>query len=423
MSSTPAKRWLSKGLGRLGPGLITGAADDDPSGIATYSQAGAQFGIDMLWTQLFTYPLMVAVQLICARVGRVTGRGLAVNLRDISPAWAVQSMVLLLFVANTINIGADVGAIGAAGALVIGRGQVALTVAAALISLLLQIFVPYSRYQHYLKGLTLALFAYVAVVFTVHIDWLRIAGHIIFPRAPLTGDWVTTVVALFGTTISPYMFFWQASEEVEEMHMKHRRDLKHSRPGTGRRELGRIRTDTLFGMGFSNLIAFFIILSTATTLHESGITNVETSAQAAQALKPIAGQFASLLFTVGIIGTGFLATPVLAGASAYAAAEMFGWSESLEYPVDKAKGFYAVIACSMILALGILFLPLDPIKALFWSAVINGVISVPILGATMILASRRDEMGKFVATAPQRVFGWAATTVMAVAVIAMFVFA
>ncbi|HVE01607.1 MAG TPA: divalent metal cation transporter [Sphingomicrobium sp.] len=408
-------------VGRLGPGLITGAADDDPSGIATYSQAGAQFGPNMLWTVVFTYPLMLAVQSICARVGRVTGNGLASNLLGVFPRWVVMGLVALLFVANTINIGADVAAMGAAAQLLIGSGQTWFTIAAAIVSLLLQIFVPYHRYVHFLKWLTLVLFAYVAVVFTVDIDWGHVLRHVVLPDAPITAGWVTVVVAVFGTTISPYLFFWQTSEEVEEMEANHQSDLLHAPPSAARHQLRRILTDTSVGMGLSNLIAFFIILTAATTLHAKGITNIQTSAQAAEALRPIAGPLAFLLFSLGIIGTGLLAVPVLAGSTAYAAAELFGWKEGLEQDASKAKGFYAVIALSMVCAIAVVFSPLDPIKALFWSAVVNGTLAVPILGATMMLATRRDEMGVFVATAPQRIFGWAATIVMAGAAVAMFV--
>lgn len=419
-SVTRAKRKVRLTFGRLGPGLITGAADDDPSGIATYSQAGAQFGLNMLWTMAFTYPLMVAVQSICARVGRVTGAGLAANLQSVFPRWAVMGLVAMLFVANTINIGADLAAMGAAGQLLVGWGQTEFTIAAAAASLLLQLFVPYHRYVFFLKWMTLALFAYVGVVLTVQIDWLSVARHIVWPDAAITAGWVTVVVAVFGTTISPYLFFWQTSEEVEDMDAKHRPKLLDTQPAAARHELDRIRNDTLIGMAFSNLVAFFIILTTAVTLNASGVTSIETSAQAASALRPIAGPMAFALFSVGVIGTGLLATPVLAGSTAYAAAEVFGWRESLECPVHRAKGFYAVICVSMFCALGIIFSPLDPIKALFWSAVVNGVIAVPILAATMVLATRRDAMGRFVATLPQRVLGWAATVVMGLAVAAMF---
>jgi NRAMP (natural resistance-associated macrophage protein)-like metal ion transporter len=416
-----AKRKLLLGLGRLGPGLITGAADDDPSGIATYSQAGAQFGLNMLWTVVFTYPLMVAVQVISARVGRVTGKGLAANLLEILPQSAVVTLALLLFAANTINIGADVAAMGAAAQLLAGGGAVPFTLAAAAISLLLQVFVPYHRYVHYLKWSTLVLFAYVGVVFFVRIDWLQVAKSVVMPTVDLSSAWVTMVVAVFGTTISPYLFFWQTSEEVEDMELKNQRDLKHMNRAAARRELRRMNVDTFTGMAISNLIGFFIVLTTAMTIFSSGAT-IQTSAQAAEALRPIAGPFAFLLFSIGIIGTGFLAMPVLAGSAGYALAEAFGLPKGLEKRPSVAKTFYGVIGAAMVIATGAIFMPIDPIKMLFWSAVINGVISVPIMGAMMVLARRHRQMGAYVADTWQRLLGWAATLAMAVAVVAMFVF-
>ncbi|MBO0750067.1 MAG: divalent metal cation transporter, partial [Porphyrobacter sp.] len=338
-----ARRRLQLGLGRLGPGLITGAADDDPSGIATYSQAGAQFGPNMLWTLVFTYPLMVAVQVVSARIGRVTGKGLAANLLEILPRPAVVLLALLLFAANTINIGADVAAMGAAAQLLVGWGAVPFAIAAAAISLLLQVYVPYHRYVHYLKWLTLVLFTYVGVAFSVRIDWLDVATRVVMPKVDFSAAWITVVVAIFGTTISPYLFFWQTAEEVEDMELKQRPDLKHSHRQAARHELRRMAVDTFAGMTISNLIAFFIILTAAVTLYRSGVTDIRTSAQAAEALRPIAGPFASLLFSLGIIGTGFLATPVLAGSAAYAMAEAFGLPKGLEKTPAEAKTFYGVI--------------------------------------------------------------------------------
>jgi NRAMP (natural resistance-associated macrophage protein)-like metal ion transporter len=405
----------------LGPGLITGAADDDPSGIATYSQAGAQFGANMLWTLVFTYPLMVAVQVISARIGRVTGKGLAANLLQVFPRWAVVFLALLLFTANTINIGADVAAMGAAAQLMLGWGSTLFTIAAAMISLLLQVFVPYHRYVHYLKWLTLVLFAYVGVVFSVHIDWIDVAMRVVMPKLELSPAWITVIVAVFGTTISPYLFFWQSSEEVEDLEMKHERDLKHTNRKEARHELRRMATDTFTGMAISNLIAFFIMLTTAVTLNRAGITDIRTSAQAAEALRPFAGRLAFLLFSLGIIGTGFLAVPVLAGSAGYAIAEAFGLPKGLERTPAQAKTFYGVIVAAMVIAMGSIFSPLDPIKMLFWTAVINGVVSVPILGAMMLLARSRHQMGAYVANPWQRLFGWGATLVMAATVVAMFV--
>jgi NRAMP (natural resistance-associated macrophage protein)-like metal ion transporter len=417
-----ARRKLQLGIGRLGPGLITGAADDDPSGIATYSQAGAQFGLNMLWTLLFTYPLMVAVQVISARIGRVTGKGLAANLREIMPQSAVVVLALLLFVANTINIGADVAAMGAAAELLAGGGAVWFTLAAAAIALLLPVYVPYHRYVQVLKWTTLVLFTYVGVVFSVHIDWREVATRLVRPHVDFSAAWITVVVAVFGTTISPYLFFWQTSEEVEDMELKNRPDLKHSNREAARHELRRITIDTFAGMTISNLIAFFIILTTAVTLYQAGHTDIQTSAQAAQALRPFAGPFAFLLFSLGIVGTGFLAMPVLAGSAAYAMAEAFGLPKGLEKKPAEAKTFYGVIVAVMAISTAVVFLPIDPIKMLFWSAVINGVISVPIMGAMMVLARRHRQMGAYVANPWQGFFGWAATLAMALAVTAMFAF-
>ena len=417
-----AKRTIQLGIGRLGPGLITGAADDDPSGIATYSQAGAQFGINMLWTLVITYPLMVAVQMISARIGRVTGKGLAANLLEMMPQSVVVTLTLLLFAANAINIGADVAAMGAAAQLLAGGGAVPFTIAAAAISLLLQVWIPYHRYVRYLKWCTLVLFTYVGVVFSVQIDWLDVAQRVVRPKVDFSAAWITVVVAIFGTTISPYLFFWQTAEEVEDMELKDRPDLKHTNQAAARLELRRMAVDTFTGMTISNLVAFFIILTAAVTLYSSGVTHIETSAQAAEALRPIAGPFAFLMFSLGIIGTGFLALPVLAGSAAYAVAEAFGLPKGLERKPAEAKAFYGVIVAIMVIATGAIFLRLDPIKMLFWSAVINGVISVPILGVMMVLARRHRQMGAYVANTWQHLLGWAATLVMALAVAGMFAF-
>lgn len=419
MSSTAPALPTPKVLRTLGPGLITGAADDDPSGIATYSQAGAQFGLNMLWTVVLTYPLMVAIQSISARIGRVTGHGLSTNLARVFPGWAVMSLVALLFIGNAINIGADLAAMGAAARLVTGWNEHALTIGFAAVSLALQVLVPYHRYVKLLKWLTMALFAYVAVVFTVKIDWAQVALHTVWPQLPKSG-WIVVVVAVFGTTISPYLFFWQSSEEVEDEEAKGEAPLIED-PTDAPAELKRIRWDTLVGMGVSNLIAFFIILTTAVTLHANGVTDIQTSAQAAEALRPVAGELAFFLFALGVVGTGLLAVPVLAGSVGYALGELRGWKSGLEHKPTEAKAFYTVIAAAIIVGLLVDYSGLDPIKALFWSAVINGVISVPIMAAMMVVASRSAQMGDFVATPAQKIFGWLATAVMAAAVIGMFV--
>jgi Mn2+/Fe2+ NRAMP family transporter len=405
-------------LSRLGPGLITGAADDDPSGIATYSQAGAQFGLSMLWTIVVTYPLMTAVQSISARIGRVTGRGLAANMLEVFPRPVVMLLVGALFVANTINIGADLSAMGAAAHLTTGLGQHAFTIGFAVLSLLLQVLAPYHRYVKVLKWLTMALFAYVGVIFAVKIDWLQVAHAVVMPQLALTGAALTVIVAVFGTTISPYLFFWQSSEEVEDEEASHSGALR-DHPRDAKKQLTRIRWDTVVGMAFSNLIAFFIVLTTAVTLHAHGVTDIQTSAQAAQALKPVAGPAAFFLFSLGVIGTGLLAVPVLAGSAGYAAAETFGWRSGLELKANEAKGFYLTIAAAVLIGLAVDYSGFDPIRALFWSAVLNAVISVPIMVAMMVVAGRKALMGAFTASPVQVVFGWAATLAMAAAVAGM----
>jgi NRAMP (natural resistance-associated macrophage protein)-like metal ion transporter len=405
-------------LRTLGPGLITGAADDDPSGIATYSQAGAQFGVNMLWTTILTYPLMAAIQVICARIGRVTGLGLGANMTRIMPRWLVSILVVLLFVANVVNIGADLAAMGDAAELVVGFGSVPFAIVFALGA---QIWIPYDRYVHVLKWLTLALFAYVGVLFTVHIDWLQVAGGIVTPKLDWNSDTFTLIVAIFGTTISPYLFFWQTAEEVEDTALDASAGPLIERPEQAPKELARIATDTYFGTGFSNLVAFFIVLATAVTLNQAGVKTINTAADAAQALKPIAGHFAFLLFSLGIIGTGLLALPVLAGSAAYAVGEIRGWRIGLEQKPKNAMAFYGVIALGYLIGLMLIFLPIDPMKALVWSAVLNGVIAVPLMVATMIIVSSRVHLGAFVAPIHLRIVGWLATAVMAIAALVMIV--
>jgi NRAMP (natural resistance-associated macrophage protein)-like metal ion transporter len=406
---------------RLGPGVITGAADDDPSGIATYSQAGAQAGVGLLWTIVLTWPMMVAVQSVCARVGRVTGHGLAANMLRVFPRPVVFMLVGLLMAANTINIGADLAAMGAAAKLVVGGSEQLFTLLFAAVSLIAVVFVPYHRYVGVLKWLTFSLFAYVGVVFAVHIDWRAVAIGAVVPKFALNGDTLTLIVAIFGTTISPYLFFWQSSQEVEEEEADPDAGPLLEHPEQAGRELTRIEWETWVGMALSNVIAFFIILTTAVTLNAHGQTDIQTSAQAAAALKPIAGDWAFALFSLGIIGTGLLAVPVLAGSAGYAVGEAGGWRIGLERTLTEARGFYAVIGIATLLGVGVDLTGLDPIKALIWSAVLNGVITVPIMAATMIVASRREQMGEFVATRSQRIGGWLTTAMMAAASLAMFI--
>jgi NRAMP (natural resistance-associated macrophage protein)-like metal ion transporter len=412
-----SNRWLQQ----LGPGLITGAADDDPSGIATYSQAGAQFGYQLGWTLVLTYPLMVGIQMVSARMGRVTGHGLASNVRSHFPRPVLYAVVAMLVVANTINIAADIAAMGEALRLVAGGPMLVYAIAFGVVCLGLQVFLRYQVYVRYLKWLTLALLAYVAVVFTIAVPWHEVLLGLVRPRVRLTSEALTVIVAVFGTTISPYLFFWQAAQEVEELNADPAATALRLDPADARSHLNRIRFDTYFGMGFSNLIALFIIISCAATLHRNGITDIATSAQAAEALRPLAGDAAFLLFSLGIIGTGMLAVPVLAGSAAYAVAETFEWKSGLDLKLLEAREFYGIIAFATLGGVLLDFTPIDPIKALFWSAVINGVIAVPIMVVMMLLADDPKVMGAFTVTRRLKALGWLATWTMAAAVVAMFV--
>ncbi len=406
---------------RLGPGFITGAADDDPSGIATYSQAGAALGYGILWTLPLTFPLMVSIQVISARIGRVTGKGLAANIASHCPRWLLLSLVLLLFVANTVNIAADIAAMGAAVKLMIGGPAALYAVLLGLISLALQLYVGFEKYARILKFLTLVLFAYVITAFLVKVDWTEVLSHTLIPRFHLDTKSLALIVAVFGTTISPYLFFWQAAQEVEEMQaVAGDKPLKDA-PAQAQRHLRRIKLDTQVGMAFSNIVAFFIMVTAAATLHRHGMTNIETSAQAAEALRPLGGPAAFFLFALGIVGTGMLAVPVLAAASAYAAAEAFKWKVGLGETLAKAPGFYSVLGVGMALGIGLNFTSLDPIKALIGSAIINGIVAVPIMAVLVVLSSRPDVMGDCVASTRVKTMGWIATAAMAVVVVGMFV--
>jgi NRAMP (natural resistance-associated macrophage protein)-like metal ion transporter len=398
----------------LGPGIVTGAADDDPSGIATYSQAGAQFGYGLLWTMLLTYPLMSAVQLVSAHIGRVTGTGLANSLTRAFPKRVVGLLIGILLVANVINIGADLSAMAAAARLVVGGGEHLFVAGFALLCVVLQLFIPYRRYANVLKWLTLSLFAYVGVLLAVRIDWPSALRGMVWP-SDLGSAAMLTIVAVFGTTISPYLFFWQSSQEAEEIAVTPRAKPLKDAPRSAARVLRRIRADTLLGMAFSNLIALAIMLATAATLHAQGVTQIESAAQAAEALRPVAGEFAFALFAIGIIGTGLLAVPVLAGSAAFAVAEIFGWKEGLELKPRQAAGFYSIIVAATFMGMLIDWSKLDPIRALFWSAVLNGLCAVPIMVAMMLVASRREVMGRFTERPALMIFGWAATAVMAAA--------
>ncbi|WOH66867.1 Nramp family divalent metal transporter [Bradyrhizobium sp. BWA-3-5] len=407
-------------LKALGPGLITGAADDDPSGIGTYSQAGAQFGYAIGWTMLLTFPLMAAIQEISARVGRVTGHGISGNVCRHYSNWLLNVVVTLLFIANTINIGADLGAMADASKLLIGGHSIVYVLLFGLISVGAQIFLDYKRYVAVLKWLTLSLFAYVAALAFAKVSWGDALAGILLPRLSWNLDYFTTIVAIFGTTISPYLFFWQASQEAEDQRVdKTKRPLIEKHYGA-RREFSRIRADTIIGMAFSNLIALSIIVTAAATLHVAGKTNIQSSAEAAEALRPIAGALAEMIFALGIVGTGLLAIPVLAGATAYAVGEGRRWPVGLARKPKEAAAFYAVLALSAGIGIALNFTPINPISALYWSAVVNGVLAVPVMVLLMLMARRHEVMGTFVVNKGALYWlGWLSTAAMMLSVIAM----
>ena len=406
-------------LKSLGPGLVTGAADDDPSGIATYSQVGAQFGYGLAWTMLFSFPLMAVIQAISARIGCVTGYGIARNLRRHYSLWLLRAVVLLLLVANIINLGADLGAMGAALGLLIGGSDLLYTGVFGIVCILLETFIVYARYAAVLKWTTLSLFAYVAVVFAAQVPWGTALVGTLVPSFVFDVPHATALVAVLGTTISPYLFFWQAGQEVEELRRRHVKALCIT-PRTAGPELRRIRTDTIVGMGISNLIALCIIFATAATLHANGVTDIQTSSQAAEALRPVAGEFTFALFAAGIIATGMLAVPVLAGSAAYGVSEIFGWTEGLDRRPREAKAFYATIAVATLGGVALNFTSLDPVKALFWSAVVNGVLAAPLMAVMMVIAVNPRIMGRLTLPRSMRVGGWLATSVMALATAGFF---
>jgi NRAMP (natural resistance-associated macrophage protein)-like metal ion transporter len=406
-------------LKRLGPGLITGAADDDPSGIATYSQVGAQFGMALLWTMLFSFPLMAAMQEICARLGRITGSGVAANLRKHYPRPLLFGAVALLCAANIFNLGADIAAVGAAARLILRGNLYVYAVSFGLISVILQIYVPYRLYVRYLKWLTLALFSYVGTAFVVHVPWGRVLRATAIPEISWKSDYWMALVAVLGTTISPYLFFWQASEEAEDVRVTPNESALNRKPHQAFAQLRRIAFDTKVGMAFSNIVAFFIILTAAVTIHSNGNgQEILTAAGAAKALEPVAGKFAFLLFAVGIVGTGLLAVPVLAGSAAYGVAETFRWRASLESKPDQAPKFYFVIAAATVIGLLLNFAGLNPIRALYWSAIINGVAAAPLMAMLMFMSANAKVVREFTLSLYLRVVGWVATAVMLIASIA-----
>lgn len=405
----------------LGPGFITGASDDDPSGIGTYSQAGAQLGFGIGWTILITYPLMSAIKEICARLGRTTGHGIAGNLCRHYPAWLLYSIVALLFTANTINIGADLSAMADALKLLIGGPSTLYVIAFGSACAVAIVFIEYDRYVAVLKWMTISLFAYVATLFAIELPWSEAVAGIFLPEIIWSAEFFTTVVAIFGTTISPYLFFWQASQEVEDDRVDDRREPLVQAPRQAPAAIRRIRADTLIGMAFSNVVALAIILTTAATLNKAGITDIESSAQAAEVLRPIAGDFAFALFAMGIVGTGLLAVPVLAGAAAYAIGEACKWPVGLSRKPRHAKAFYTTLVLACILGMGILFTPINPIKALYWSAVINGVVAVPVMAIMMLMTARTSVMGEFTVRGWLRLLGWMATATMTASVLGMVI--
>jgi NRAMP (natural resistance-associated macrophage protein)-like metal ion transporter len=418
-NSAPSDSTLAYTLKALGPGLVTGAADDDPSGIATYSQVGAQFGYAIGWTMLFSYPLMVVTQEIAARIGATTGHGIANNLRRHYPRWVLTTIILALLVANILNLGADLAAMGDAVKLVIGGPAQFWTVVVATLSLLAEVFLSYPRYAAYLKWLTLSLFAYVATVAVSHVDWHAALIGTLVPNLHFDRVSMTALVAVLGTTISPYLFFWQSSQEVEELERRHRKPLCVA-PRAAGAELKRIRADTLVGMGYSNIIALFIMLAAAAVLHSHGVKNIETSTDAAKALAPFAGHFAELIFAIGIIGTGLLAVPVFAGTASYAVCECFRWNSGLDRKPKAARAFYGVIAGATLLGILIAFSPIPPMKALYWSAVVNGVLAAPLMVVMLLIASNGRIMGKLTISWRMKIVGWIAAAAMAGAAVGLF---
>ena len=406
-------------LARLGPGLITGASDDDPSGIGTYSQAGAQLGFGIGWTMLLTYPLMAAIQEISARIGRVTGHGIAGNVCRNFPAPVIWSLVVLLFIANTINVAADLGAMADSVKLLIGGPRVLYVIAFGCVSGLAQIFLEYRRYVAILKWLTLALFAYVVALAVVKVPWSEALRGLLVPTVQWDSGFLMTLVALLGTTISPYLFIWQSAQEAEEQRIDPDKKPLKQTPSKTDEEFTRIRIDTLAGMAFSNIIAIAIIITTAATLHANGKTDIETAAQAAEALRPLAGVFAELIFALGIVGTGLLAIPVLAGSTAYAIGEGWKWPVGLSRKPNKAAAFYGVITASVLIGIGLNFIPLDSIKALYWSAVINGVLAPPVMVLLMLLVRKENVMGILIVEGWLYWLGWIATAVMTLSIVGM----
>jgi NRAMP (natural resistance-associated macrophage protein)-like metal ion transporter len=406
----------------LGPGLVTGAADDDPSGIGTHSQVGAQFGYGLAWTFVLSFPLMVVIQQVAAEIGRVTGAGIARNLRRHYPRPVLWAMVSLLLVANIVNLGADLSAMGAALKLLTGGNAGLYTLLFGILCVVLEVALSYPRYAAILKWTTLSLFTYVAVVAVSHVPWGRALTALVVPELQWNAAYATAMVAILGTTISPYLFFWQAGQEIEEQHRHHAKPLCLT-PREAGPELARIRTDTLVGMAFSAIVSLAIVFATAATLNARGITDIATSAQAAEALRPIAGPFAFAMFALGIIGTGLLAVPILAGSAAYAVTEMAGKVGSLDARPLQARLFYATIAVTTLAGAALTSVAIDPVRALYWAAVVNGVLAAPLMVMMMLIVRNPRAMGRLTLSPAATALGWCATLVMAVATAIFFAFA
>jgi len=420
--ATSSGRWSPTLIVKnLGPGLVTGAADDDPSGIATHSQIGAQFGYGLAWTFVLSFPLMVAIQQIAAEIGCVTGAGIARNLRRHYPRPLLWAMVALLLVANIINLGADLSAMGAALALLTGGSAGLYTLLFGILCVVLEVGMSYPRYSSILKWTTLSLFSYVAVVMVAGVPWGYALRSLVVPELQWNFAYATAFVAILGTTISPYLFFWQAGQEVEEQRRHHAKPLCIS-PREAGPELKRIRVDTLVGMAFSTIVSLAIVFATAATLHTHGLFNIETSAQAAEALRPIAGDFAFLMFGLGIIGTGLLAVPILAGSAAYAVTEMAGLRGSLDAKPLSARLFYGTIAATTLAGASLNAIGIDPVRALYWAAVVNGVLAAPLMVVMMSIVRNPRAMGRLTLQPRSTIMGWGATAIMLFAALLFFVF-
>ena len=411
------RRWI----GVLGPGLITGASDDDPSGISTYSIAGASTGFSMLWIVLLTTPMMAVIQGMCARIGMVTGVGLATNMRKHLPAWLLYPLAFAVVIANVVNAGADLQGMGIAAQMVLGLPEWAWVIFFGIALSVLQVFFSYKTLFAVVKWLTISLFAYIVTAFVVHPHWGAVARHLVVPEVHFTAAWITTLMAVLGTTITPYLFFWQACLMVEEEKAIGRKTVSQRRGATPD-EICDAHLDANVGMIFSNVVAFFIIVTTAATLANTAHSNIQTAQDAARALEPLAGRFAYLLFTLGMVGTGLLAIPALVGSSAYVVAECLNWKTGLSLPLRRAPGFYGTLVIGMIVAMAMNFAHVNAIAALFWSAVINGVVAVPLLAVVVWLSSSKRIMQQWRSSLIARVWGWATVAIMAVAAIGIFAF-